>query len=130
MQRQLARVRWGRKAAFVTVWQVRKLETNEDEQHEGGGDGDGVVTNALSGVQEDSPEDVHAGEGCSDDEHHAVVGDGFKQDFKKIVRSGRRRMVPDGTVQVLLSNFVVKGDSIQELGWGKGQVVNTLETVN
>lgn len=108
----------------------QKVRGNEDEQHQGGGDGDGVVTNTLSGVQEDSPEDVHAGGGCSDDEHHAVVGDGFKEEFKKIVRSGRRRIVPDGKVQVLLSNFVVRRDSFQDLGGGKGQSVNTLETGN
>ena len=93
-----------------------KVRGNEDEQHQGRGGVYGVGINALSGFQEDSPEH----------EHHAVVGDGFKQEFKNIVRSGRRKMVPDGTVQVPLSNFVVRRYSIQHLGWGKGQSVNTL----
>ena len=42
-------------------------------------------------------------------DHQAVVGDGFQQEFRKIIRAGRKRKVPDGTVQMLLSKFVGRG---------------------
>ena len=36
-----------------------------------------------------------------------VVGDGFQQEFRKIIRAGRKKAVPDGKIQMLLSKFVV-----------------------
>ena len=42
-------------------------------------------------------------------EQHALVGDGFHQQFRKITRAGRKCKVPDGRFQMLLDNFVVKG---------------------
>ena len=42
-------------------------------------------------------------------EQHAVVEDGFHQQFRKITRAGRKCKVPDGRIQILLDNFVVKG---------------------
>ena len=41
-------------------------------------------------------------------EQQAVVGDGFQVEFKKITRAGRRCTIPDGRIQILLDNFVVK----------------------
>ena len=36
--------------------------------------------------------------------------------------------VPDGQVQVMLYKFVVRGEEIQDLGWGKGQSETLNET--
>ena len=41
-------------------------------------------------------------------EQQAVVGDGFQVEFRKITRAGRRCTAPDGRIQMLLDNFVVK----------------------
>ena len=53
-------------------------------------------------------------------DHQAVVGDGFQQEFRKISRAGRKKKrVPDGTVQMLLSKFVISKD-LQNVGRGAG----------
>ena len=48
-----------------------------------------------------------------------MVGDGFQQEFRKIIRAGRKKIVPDGTVQMLLSKFVINKD-LQNVGRGAG----------
>ena len=48
--------------------------------------------------------------------HQAVVGDGFQQEFRKIIRAGRKKAVPDGKVQMLLSRFVVADKDFQNSG--------------
>ena len=50
-----------------------------------------------------------------------MVGDGFQQEYRKIIRAGRKKRVPDGTVQMLLSKFVVVANKdFQNVGRGAG----------
>ena len=44
--------------------------------------------------------------------HHGQVEDPGQAGISGIVRAGRRKVVPDGTVQVLLSKFVIRGEGI------------------
>ena len=51
--------------------------------------------------------------------HQAVVGDGFQQEFRKIIRAGRKKKaVPEGKIQMLLSKFVVADKNFQNSGRG------------
>ena len=113
----------------------------QENDHEGAGGHHGQVEKpGQAGVLGGHEEDVQDGQGHLEGEQEqggyagehyqqgtgvvlgrtmAMVGDGFKQEFRKIVRAGRRKLVPDGTVQVLLSKFVIRGEEIvPNLGGG------------
>ena len=38
-----------------------------------------------------------------------VVGDGFREVFRKVARAGRRKVPPDGKIQQLMTNFMSLG---------------------
>ena len=47
------------------------------------------------------------------------MGDGFQTKFRKISRAGRKsKAIPDGHIQMLLSNFVVSSQSQYIVGGG------------
>ena len=102
-------------------------QCGQENDHEGAGGHHGQVEDpGQSGVLGVHAEDVHEGQGHLEGEQEeggyageyyqqgigvvlgrtmAMVGDGFTQDFRKIGRAGRRKVVPDGIVQVLLSKI-------------------------
>ena len=85
--------------------QGHSMEGGDGHEEQAGGDGDGLQQLA---------------------DHRARVGDGFQTEFRKISRARRKRKaLPDGQVQMLLSNFVVSGQN--QILVGGGQSTTLLE---
>ena len=98
-----------------------RVQEHGDQLHGQTGDQQQAVARGHGGGDRQSRDEAVQGGSESKVHHQAVVGDGFQQEFRKIVRAGRKKTVPDGRVQGLLTRFVVANKDLQNSGRGASQ---------